>query len=130
MSKTKKIITVLILICLFGTAKCYGTTGNVNATSGLVLRQTASKTGDPITTVGNNETVEILETLDEWYKVKYGNNEGYLYKQYVNVTEETPVEEPEEVLEDEQQDTQLEVAVTKEVKEVYPKEATTFIMPL
>ena len=135
MSKTKKIITVLILICLFGTAKCYGTTGNVNATSGLVLRQTASKTGNPITTVGNNETVEILETLDEWYKVKYGNNEGYLYKQYVNVTEETPVEEPEEVLEDEQQDTQLEVAVTKEVKEVYPKEATTlkggkiYIMP-
>ena len=139
MLKTKKIITVFILICLLLSAKCFATTGTVNAPSGLVLRESASKSADPITTVENNATVEILETLDEWYKVKYNGDEGYLYKQYVNVKEEAVVETPEEtttadttteVTEEEIQET-----ITQINEEIYPKEATTlragkvYIMP-
>ena len=134
------LILVVITIIIIGTT-CFAATGSVNAPSGLVLRDSASKDGDPITTVGNNETVEILETLEDWYKVKYGEDEGYLYKQYVNVTEE---EEPEETTVEEQEESQETTTeaeetetttVTQEVKEVYPKEATTlksgkvYIMP-
>ena len=134
MSKAKKIITIFILICLLAGIKCYATTGTVNAPSGLVLRESASKSAEPITTVSNNESVEIIETLDEWYKVKYGNNEGYLYKDYVVVKEEATTTENEPV--EEKTETPTEnVVVTEPIHTIYPTEATTlkagkvYIMP-
>lgn len=115
MDKIKKVTLVFILIFLLAGVKVLATSGTVNAPSGLVLRETASKTSKPITTVNDKETVEIIETLDQWYKVKYKGYEGYLFSQYVNVEkteepvkeekpaeEETPKEEPAETTETEQ----------------------------
>ena len=120
------VVTVLIVI---GTT-CFATTGTVNAPSGLVLRGSASKSGDPITTVENNAIVEIIETLEEWYKVKYEGNEGYLYKQYVNVKEEvveTPVEEKTEETQNTETITeeQIEQTINQINEEIYPKDGTT-----
>ncbi len=104
MTKLKKFSICLVSgILLLGTV-CFARTGTVRAPTGLVLRETASKTANPITTVSNSEIVEILEENGEWYKVKYGNYEGYMFAQYIEaekiveenpVVEETPAEEVE-----------------------------------
>ena len=95
MNKFKKISIALCGgIFLFGTISL-ARTGTVNAPNGLVLRETASKSGNPVTTVSDEEKVEIIEESGEWYKVKYGNYEGYMFAEYVNAekAEEKPAEE-------------------------------------
>lgn len=67
-------------------------TGIVNASSGLVLREQASKTGNPITTVPDKTEVEIIEQNGEWYKVTYNLQEGYLFSEYVNKSETEELE--------------------------------------
>ena len=94
MNKLKIVsISIFSTVALLGTAT-FAKTGTVNAPSGLVLRKEASKVAAPITTVYDNESVEVLEQSGEWYKVKYGNYEGYMFAEYVEVDEEeTPVEQ-------------------------------------
>lgn len=97
-----KIISILILstLILLGTTS-FAKTGTVNAPNGLVLRNEASKSAKPITTVYDNAKVEILEQSGEWYKVKYDNYEGYMFAEYIeveeeeNTVEEKPQEEPQ-----------------------------------
>lgn len=124
MTKLKKFSICLVSgILLLGTVT-FARTGTVKAPTGLVLRETASKTANPITTVSNNETVEILEENGEWYKVKYGNYEGYMFAEYVEaekivqenpVVEETPAEEietpQEQVSEEESEQPQEEAKI-------------------
>ena len=97
-----KIISILILstLILLGTTS-FAKTGTVNAPNGLVLRNEASKSAKPITTVYDNAKVEILEQSGEWYKVKYDNYEGYMFAEYIeveeeeNIVEKKPQEEPQ-----------------------------------
>ncbi len=132
MSKLKKFSACLFSgILLFGTIS-FARTGTVNAPNGLVLREEASTAANPITTVSDNETVEILEENDEWYKVKYGNYEGYMFAEYVeaeDVVEETPEEEAateeepqNEETQNEEQNSQTEQPANENTEDVYPKE--------
>lgn len=77
---------VAMLISISGTS-ILAITGTVNAPSGLVLRGEATKGGSVITTVQDNEQVEVLEKNGEWYKVKYNGQEGYLFAEYVETEE-------------------------------------------
>lgn len=89
-------ITTLGILTILGTG-VLAATGIVNAPSGLVLREQASKTANPITTIEDKAEVDIIEKSGEWYKVTYNSQEGYLFAEYVNVEEtaETP-DEPEQ----------------------------------
>lgn len=92
MSNLKRICVIALGgIVLFATAS-FGKTGTVNAPSGLVLREKASKSSNPIITVNDNIEVEILEKSGEWYKVKYNNYEGYLFAEYIKVDADETVE--------------------------------------
>lgn len=87
MKKINKIpILTAMLISISGTS-ILAVTGTVNAPSGLVLREEASKGGSVITTVQDDEQVEVLEKNGEWYKVKYSGQEGYLFAEYVETEE-------------------------------------------
>ena len=93
-------VTTLGTLSILGTT-VFAATGIVNAPSGLVLRQEASTSATPLATVPDKTEVNILEENGEWYKVTYNNQEGYLFKEYVNANEteepETPAtEEPTE----------------------------------
>ena len=96
-----KITSILLITCLIiiGTT-CFAATGIVNAPSGLVLRKEASKNADPITTVTDKAKVEILEQIGEWYRVKYGDYEGYLFAEYVNIEEKQEENTEENTVED------------------------------
>ena len=101
MNKLKRILSITLGgIIVIGTTS-FGATGIVNAPNGLVLREDASKSANPIMTVSDDSKVEILEENGEWYKVKYNSHEGYLFAEYVEVeqTEEVKSEEPTETIE-------------------------------
>ena len=93
-------IATLSTIIILGTS-VIALTGTVNSSSGLVLRQEADKTSNPITTVPSQTQVDIIEKVGEWYKVTYNSQEGYLFAEYVNTNEttatqpETPTETPQ-----------------------------------
>lgn len=90
----KKIcVTTLGTLSALGTT-VFAATGVVNAPSGLVLRETASKGGNPLATVPDKAQVEIVEEDGEWYKVKVNEQTGYLFAEFVNKTETT--EKPSE----------------------------------
>ena len=117
-----KITLIFALTCIIviGTT-CLAVTGVVNAQRGLVLREEASTSATPLTTVPDDEEVEIIENLGEWYKVKYGLYEGYLYAEYVDAEEVTQPETQEQP--EETPATQEETVATPE--SIYPQNVTT-----
>lgn len=70
--------------------------GKVN-TSSLVLRKSATKTSKALQTLDRGDTLEVLSSTGDWYKVSYGKYTGYVMKQYVKVSgkveEQTSVKE-------------------------------------
>lgn len=126
MNKLNKILSISLGgVILFATTSL-ARTGTVNAPNGLVLRETASKSGNPITTISDDAKVEILEENGEWYQVKYNNQEGYLFAEYVDAEkQEEPKEEEqpkvsEEAQKEETTDENKEEAVQKKDTQ-YPK---------
>ena len=133
MNKGKKItISTISLLVILGTS-VFATKGTVNAQRGLVLRKEADKNATPITTVDNKESVEILEDNGEWYKVKYGNYEGYMFAEFVekeetqdvqtntetqNTEEESEQETPQETPQEEETQTVSEYPKTVEIENV------------
>lgn len=92
---------IKISITAMGTLAVLGTsvlalTGTVNAPNGLVLREEASKTANPITTLDDKSEVDIIEKEGEWYKVTYNSQEGYLFAEYVDAKEDADVTEEQE----------------------------------
>lgn len=59
--------------------------GKVN-TSSLVLRKSASKTSKALQTLDRGDTLEVLSSTGDWYKVSYGKYSGYVMKRYVKVS--------------------------------------------
>jgi len=92
MNNLKRILGITLGgIILAGTTSLAGITGIVNAPNGLVLREEASKSANPIMTVSDDSKVEIEEKDGEWYKVKYNSHEGYLFAEYVEIEEEEQI---------------------------------------
>lgn len=93
MNNLKRILSITLGgIIIAGTTSLAGITGIVNAPNGLVLREEASKSGNPVMTVSDESKVEIQERDGEWYKVKYNSHEGYLFAEYVEIEEEEQTE--------------------------------------
>ncbi len=109
MKDLKRISIIFLLTIIMLTINSLAITGTVNAPNGLILRKEASKSGEVIMTISDKSKVEVTEKSGEWYKVKYGNYEGYLFAEYVDLEDdiEEPVEEEEKPQTQEPQDEQL-----------------------
>ena len=130
MNKLKIVsISIFSTVVLLGTV-AFAKTGTVNAPSGLVLRKEASKSAQPITTVYDDATVEVLEQSGEWYKVKYGSYEGYMFAEYVEVEEEetTVEQQPQEYTETNTDTNQEQVSDNQEenVQSNVSEQATSY----
>ena len=106
MKDLKRISIVFLVTVLLLTIKSLAITGTVNAPNGLILRKEAAKSGEVIMTISDKSQVEIVEKSGEWYKVKYGSNEGYLFAEYVELQEEIKKEEPTEAEQTEEPQTE------------------------
>ena len=94
MNNLKRILSITLGgVIIAGTTSLAGITGIVNAPNGLVLREEASKSANPVMTVSDDSKVEIEERDGEWYKVKYNSHEGYLFAEYVEKSDEEKKEE-------------------------------------
>ena len=88
----KKIVIFLMLILVTISTISYGTNNGVITGETVKLRQGASLEAKLIMLLSVNDKVEVLGQEGDWYKVKYKDNTGYVYKDYVKV-EETKKEE-------------------------------------
>ncbi len=64
------------------------TYGKVTASS-LNFRDKASASGEIITSLPEGTEVQVLETLEGWYKISYDGKEGYVSARYIETYEVT-----------------------------------------
>lgn len=88
--KNRKKISIIFAVLILGTINIntvFGATGTIT-TETIRIREKAS-TDSKILDMGSlNEKVEILGEEDGWYKVKYKETTGYIYKNYLKPDEE------------------------------------------
>ncbi len=77
MSKMKKISIITIILYMLFITSVFASTATISV-SAARLRKEANTESDVLTKIYEGKKVEILEKNGEWYKVKYGNNVGYL----------------------------------------------------
>ena len=64
--------------------KSFATSTGVVNTETARMRAESNTTSNIVALVSQDEKVEILEKSGDWYKVKYKDNTGYIYAQYVD----------------------------------------------
>ncbi|KAF1080068.1 MAG: hypothetical protein GQF41_3535 [Candidatus Rifleibacterium amylolyticum] len=65
-------------------AKSFPSSGRVNAKIGLNVRRVPN--GDKVGALKYNSSVTILGVIGDWYKIKWGNNEAFVHKNYITPT--------------------------------------------
>ena len=97
MSKKLKNVTTIIALCigliLIGT-KAYATTAKT-LNDNTRLRKKASTNSEIVEIISKDEKVEVVSKEDDWYKVKYNSQVGYVRSDLLDVEEEKK-EEAEE----------------------------------
>jgi len=92
--KSKKIISIILSLSLaissilFTTfvAKAAATLhGTVISTRGLNIRSECNTSSKILGTLSPNDSIEILETVNDWYKIKFGSSYGYVSKLYIKL---------------------------------------------
>ena len=93
------------------------------------LRETADSDSKILDLVNKGESVEVLETKGEWYKVKYKNITGYLRNDLVQLSNETTKTEKEETTNNntEKANTVVEDSKTEESVETAANIETTTV---
>lgn len=91
----KYICICLAAIMIVFTNKVQAATGKV-ATETLNLRKEASTNSSIIELLNANDKLEIVSEENGWYKVKHGSKDGYVSKEYVEVDDESDIEEEPE----------------------------------
>ncbi len=92
MKYAKKIMLFAIILIALGISKVYAVTGTVT-TDGVRVRKEPNTNSGIVTILNKSASLEIIEEVDGWYKIKYtdyGNYEGYMKKDFVKkIGEET-----------------------------------------
>ncbi len=86
-----KTAILILIFCIIITAVSLAKTGTIQNSDYLNLRENPTTISNLLVRMPGNAKFEILEDLDEWYKVKYENYTGYVNKQYVKVNDEVIV---------------------------------------
>lgn len=92
MNKMKKISIITIILYMLFITSSFASTATIDVNSAR-LREAANTTSKVLTNIYKGEKVEILEKDGEWYKVKYGNNIGYLKNTLIKEEESVSSEE-------------------------------------
>ena len=128
MKIAKKVFFIVLMICLIGVTKVYAQTGTINYEA-VVLRGEASSNSEALAEAYEGENVEIIEKVDNWYKVEYKEQTGFIREDLINVIEEKQesTEKKEEIEKQEEPEKQEEQSkeqenVTLEQKEEEKKE--------
>ena len=83
MKKIIKSILIIAVIILLNT-KVYATTGKITSDN-VRVRKEANTDSEILTLVSIGEEIEVLETAEEWTKVKYSEFTGYIRNDMIEV---------------------------------------------
>lgn len=89
----KCVVASAIMLMLVFTNKANGATVKVT-TETLNLRSEASTSSTIVMQLNLGEELQVISEEDNWYKVKVDGKEGYVSKDYVELTEEESTETP------------------------------------
>ena len=135
MKKIQKIALVLIIILAIILGLTYTTfavTGKITVET-VRVREEATTESKTLVMGNLGEEVEVIGQEGDWYKVKYNEQEGYIYKDYVETTE--PVEETPETTENPQTkpDTttteETNTSVATELGNTLNKDSSAYLLP-
>lgn len=87
--KKSIVISLLTVTTLFCTALCSFASTGIVTTDTLRLRKEPSTDSSTVALLSVNDEVEILEEQEGWYKIKSGENTGYVAAQYISVLTNT-----------------------------------------
>ena len=93
MKVAKKVFFIVLMIWALLAVKAVAQTATTKVTA--VLREGASTSTEPVGEVKDGETVEIIEKSDNWYKVNYNGQTGYIREDLLNIQEEQTKKEEE-----------------------------------
>lgn len=100
MKNLKKIILGCSCILFLSVSNVvFATTGKVTGKT-VRIRESADASSNIVTNAYRNDTVEVLSTEGDWYKVKYEDKTGYMSKEFLEVKEEVKEEVQEKVQEE------------------------------
>lgn len=131
MKIVKKVFFIALMIWFVYTVTVNARTAKIN-TEGARMRREPNTTSDVLTVVYEQETVEIIEKENDWYKVKYGEYEGYIREDLMDVDEENNSEiqpnneeQNSNTSEEEQQSNEEQNSNTQSEENKEPENATT-----
>ena len=85
--RKRHIVVCLLAALLLSVTVASADIGTVTA-SYLYLREDATSDSDALTKLREGTEVDILDKDGHWYKVSYGQYEGYVYDAYITVSED------------------------------------------
>ena len=88
MKRIKEIYIITVVMLIVGVTSSFAASGKVN-TEGTRMRDGDSTDAEIITEFSKDDTVEIIEKIGDWYKIKYNGKEGYTYAIYIDKIEGT-----------------------------------------
>ena len=88
-SHPMRIALLTLVVLVFSTTVASAATGKVSATD-VKFRREASTGSEIIDLLAKGTALEIVSKKGDWYKVRIGNINGYVYSDYVKVVAETP----------------------------------------
>ena len=92
--KSQKIISIILSISLtigsvlattYVTKAANPLNGIVLSKQGLNVRSESNTSSKIIGTLKLDDNIEILETTNDWYKIKFASSYGYVSKQYIKL---------------------------------------------
>ena len=104
LNKVKYILLITFFIVLIFAGKSFAVTGVITEIT-VNLRKEPSTTSKKIMYVTQDDVVEVLEKVGDWYKIKFEGKTGYVFGTYINVDDSklkdtTETVEKEELVEE------------------------------
>ena len=119
LNKVKFILLIIFFMALIFASKCFAVTGEITEIT-VNLRKEPSTDSKKIMYVTQDDKVEVLEKVGEWYKIKFKGKTGYVFGTYLKVDdsklEDTNTKQEEEKVETTEKDisTKTEETTKKE----------------
>lgn len=84
LNKIKILLSIVFFIVLIFTTKSFAATGTITEIT-VNLRKEPSTNSKKIMYVTQDDEVEVLEKVGDWYKIKFENITGYVFGKYIKV---------------------------------------------
>jgi len=114
LNKVKFILLIIFFIALIFGTKCFAITGEITQIT-VNLRKEPSTDSKKIMYVTQDDKVEVLEKVGDWYKIKFKGKTGYVFGEYLKV-DDSKLEEVSK--EDEKVETTEKESTTKTEEKV------------